>query len=387
MSTRRKLLLDGLCVTAVPAALMAFPTIGCMRGVRDSTPPPLPAGNRITGDGSLKAHAARHGLFAGAAVNVKLLEADPAYRLVLSEQYNIVVAENEMKWAALRPSPDQFSFTQADSLMAFARQHKMKVRGHNLLWHEALPAWFAGTVTKDNARQFLVDHIMTVGQRYQGRIHSWDVVNEAVWPKDGRSDGLRNSPWMQFLGPEYLDIAFRTARRADPHALLTYNEYGVEYDTGEEDAKRAATLQLLRRLKAANAPLDAVGIQSHIKAASPHTIGQGLREFMASIRGMGLQIFITELDVNEDDIPDDDVAQRDRMIAATYRDYLTVVLAEPAVKAVLTWGVADNHTWLNNVPAHNSKRPNRPQRPLPFDRDYRPKEAFFAMRDCFDKRM
>jgi endo-1,4-beta-xylanase len=340
----------------------------------------------ITGAGSLKAHASAHGLLAGAAVNVRLLASDPTYARILADQYSILVAENSMKWQTLRPAPDKFSFEEGDALVAFAERNQIKVRGHNLVWHEALPGWFASTVTKENARQFLTDHIMTVGRHYAGKMHSWDVVNEAVLPKDGRSDGLRNSPWIRLLGPDYIEIAFRTARQADPHALLTYNEYGVEYDNEEDTARRAVTLQLLRRLKAAGVPLDAVGIQSHIKAGSPYTIGPGLRDYMASARQMGLKIFITELDVNEDDLPYNDVARRDHTIAQTYRDYLGTVLAEPAVTAVLTWGVSDNHTWLNSGPTHHQKQPDRPQRPLPFDDAYQPTEAFFAIRESFDQR-
>jgi endo-1,4-beta-xylanase len=262
----------------------------------------------------------------------------------------------------------------------------MKIRGHNFVWHEAIPDWFASTVTKENARKFLVDHIMTVGAHYKGKMHSWDVVNEAVLPKDGRPDGLRKSLWLELLGPEYLEIAFRTARQADPHALLTYNDYAIEYDNEEEAQKRSAVLQLIRRLKAANVPIDAVGIQSHIRAGNSDSIGKGIRDFMANIREMGLQIFLTELDVNEDDLAFDDVAKRDHAIAAVYRDYLTTTLSNPAVKAVLTWGVSDRHTWLNDIPAHKRKQPNRPQRPLPFDEKYLPKEAFYAMRESFDAR-
>jgi endo-1,4-beta-xylanase len=348
--------------------------------------PPSAAASMITGAGSLKQHAQANSLLAGAAVNVQLLATDDIYARILAEQYSILVAENAMKWQSLRPAPDKYAFEQGDALVAFAEQHKIKVRGHNFVWHEAIPDWFASTVTKENARQFLVDHIMTVGGHYKGKMHSWDVVNEAVLPKDGRPDGLRKSPWMVLLGPDYLDIAFRTARQADPHALLTYNEYGVEYDNDEDTERRVVTLQLLRRLKAANVPLDAVGIQSHIKAGSPFTIGQGLRDYMASIRQMGLKIFITELDVNEDDLPYDDVDRRDHAIAETYRNYLGTVLAEPAVTAVLTWGVSDNHTWLNSGPTHHKKQPDRPQRSLPFDNAYQPKEAFFAIRDSFDNR-
>jgi endo-1,4-beta-xylanase len=384
MLTRRKLLFNGMRATvAAPTALLALGYANRSAGATHSSPID---DTRIRGAGSLKAHALAHGLFAGAAVNVRVLNDDPLYRVVLAEQYNMVVAESEMKWKALRPAPDQFSFDLADTFVAFATRQKMRVRGHNFVWHEALPDWFAATVTKDNARKFLVDHIMTVGQRYQGRVHSWDAVNEAVLPKDGRPDGLRNSPWMQLLGPEYIDFAFRAARDADPHALLTYNEYGLEYDNDEDAERRAVTLQLLRRLKEARVPIDAVGIQSHIKAGSPYSIGNGVREFMASVRKMGLQVYITELDVNEDDLPYDDVAQRDRAIAGIYKQYLSAVLPEKAVKAVLTWGVSDNHTWLNNGPTHKKKQPNRPQRSLPFDRDYVAKDAFFAIRECFDER-
>jgi endo-1,4-beta-xylanase len=339
-----------------------------------------------TGAGSLKAHAAKCGVQVGAAVDVRLLKSDVVYQRVLAEQFNILVAENAMKWGPLRPAADQFYFAAADELMAFAAKHGMKVRGHNLVWHNQLPAWFAGAVTKENARRFLTDHIMTVAGRYKGRMQSWDVVNEAVLPKDGRSDGLRKSPWMELLGPDYIEIAFRAARKADPHALLTYNDYDVEYDNAEQEERREIILRLLRRLKGSGVPLDGVGIQSHIKAASSSTIGKGLRDFMANVRAMGLQIFITEMDVNEDDLAFDDVARRDYAIAEVYSEFLNLVLAEPAVKAVLTWGVSDSHTWLNSGPTHKRKRPNRPQRALPFDDLYQPTEAFFAMRDSFDKR-
>ena len=384
MLTRRRLLSGGLRIGAGLAAGSAAATLaGCTHRAHSS------AGSHtdnVTGRGSLKAHAEAHRLFAGAAVPVQLLHTEPEFARVLSEQYDMLVAENAMKWKPLRPSPDRFSFDEADELVAFAEQHQMKIRGHNFVWHESIPDWFASTLTKENARQFLTDHIMTVGGRYQGKIHSWDVVNEAILPKDGREDGLRKSLWFELLGPEYIDIAFRAARQADPHAKLTYNDYGIEYDSDEQEQKRGLVLQLLHRMKAANVPLDAVGIQSHIKAGSPYKFGKGIRDFMASARGLGLEVYLTELDVNEDDLPFDDVAQRDHAIASVYRDYLTTALAEPAVKAVLTWGVSDRHTWLNGGPTHKRKQPNRPQRSLPFDSDYRPKEAFFAMRECFDRR-
>jgi endo-1,4-beta-xylanase len=345
-----------------------------------------PQPSSIAGAGSLKAHAAARGLLTGCAVNASLFRDDESFRNLLAEQYNIVVPENCLKWNMLRPAAETYNFADADNLVAFAETHKMKVRGHNFVWHEALPGWFAGTVNKDNAQKFLVDHIRTVGGRYKGKIHSWDVVNEAIWIPDGRPDGLRSSsPWFQMLGPRYLDLAFRTAREADPTALLTYNDYSIEYDNDEQGKKRAAVLALLRRMKADKVPLDALGIQSHIKAVSKDGFSKGVWELLDGAKALGLQVFVTELDVNDDAVATADMAERDRIVADVYRSYLTTTLAGTQVKAVLTWGASDKNTWLNHGEKFRKLHPGRLQRPLPFDPDYAPQPAFFAMRDCFDK--
>jgi endo-1,4-beta-xylanase len=366
------------------AGVAAAAVIPGLLGGRSAMSQSAPGARSVTGKNSLKARASARGLLAGCAVNAAVLRSDEAYRNLLAEQYNLVVPEYCTKWAALRPTADTYSFDEADELMAFAQTHGMKVRGHNLVWHESLPKWFETTVNRDNAQKFMTDHIMTVAGRYKGRIHSWDVVNEAIWIKDGRPDGLRSSsPWMQMLGPEYIDIAFKTARQADPKALLTYNEYGIEYDTEEEGKKRAAVLELLRRLKAANTPLDALGIQSHMRSDTKSSFGKGVTELIASARGLGLQVFITEMDVNDEDIESNDISLIDREVANVYRDYLTTVLRDPSVKAVLTWGVSDKHAWMN-TPSQRKKNSDRMARPLPFDKDYAPKEAFFAIRDAFD---
>jgi endo-1,4-beta-xylanase len=340
----------------------------------------------ISGAASLKVHAAARGLLTGCAVSANLFRNDEGFRKLLAEQYSIVVPENCLKWNMLRPTVDTYNFTDADSLVAFADAHGMKVRGHNFVWHEALPRWFAATVNKDNAQKFLVDHIRTVGGRYKGKIHSWDVVNEAIWIPDGRPDGLRSSsPWFEMLGPGYIDLAFRTAREADPTALLTYNDYSIEYDSEEQGKKRAAVLGLLRRMKADHVPLDALGIQSHVHAVSKDGFSKGVRELLDGAKALGLQVFVTELDVNDDAVATEDMTERDQIVADVYRNYLTTSLYGTEVKAVLTWGVTDKNTWLNNGTKFRKQHPDRLQRPLPFDPDYAPTPAFFAMRESFDK--
>jgi endo-1,4-beta-xylanase len=346
---------------------------------------PEQAVGSVDGAGSLRAHATARGLFYGAAVDTGMLRNDPAYRALLAQQCNIVVAENSMKWAAIHPEADRYAFEQADELLAFAEQHQMQVRGHNLCWHEALPSWFASTVNPGNARQILTGHIRTVAGRYQGRIRSWDVVNEAISLEDGRTDGLRVSPWFQMLGPGYIDLAFRTAREADPHALLTYNDYGIEYDHPASFTKRAAVMGLLKRLTADGVPIDAVGIQSHIDATTSG-LGPGITAFVTEARTLGLKVFITELDVNDDNLAADDPATREAAVAEVYGQYVTDMVANPAVAEVLTWGISNNHSWLNNSKTHKAKHPGRQQQALPFDANYQPTPAFYALRSALDSR-
>ena len=361
---------------------------------REHYPPPdfgrLPAKlpdetTKLAGHASLKAHALRHGLIAGAAVVVRVLGNDPALNQLLVDQYGILVPESELKWVALRPTQDRFDFTASDTLFQFAHQHKLLVRGHTLVWHNSIPQWLEHNAAPLNVRQLLVEHIEAVVGRYRGRVQSWDVVNEAILPKDGQPNGLRKSFWYDAIGPDYIELAFRAARTADPHARLTYNDYGVETDSAEDTERRRFILELLRGMQQRNVPLDAVGIQSHIKAASQETVGRGLSEYIAAIQAMGLEVYLTEMDVNEDDITSNDVSVRDAKVAQTYSDFLRVALANPAVKLMLTWGVSDRRTWLNDGPTHHRKQPNRPQRSLPFDAEYRPTPAFFAIRDSFDQ--
>jgi endo-1,4-beta-xylanase len=336
----------------------------------------------FSGADSLRAHATPRGMLVGCAVVPELLSNNPQYASLVAEQCSILVPENALKWQALRPAPDKFDFHGADTILAFAQAHDQRVRGHNLCWHEALPAWFAGTVTKDNAKQYLTENIRTVAGRYAGKLQSWDVVNEAIDPRNGRPDGLRQSPWLEMIGPDYLDIAFRTARQADPAVLLTYNDYGIELDTPDQTAKRDAVMTLVRGMKARGVPIDAVGVQSHLDA-SAGLPGAGLQKFVRELHDMELQVFITELDVNDRKLTSS-AELRDLAVAAIYGNYLAMMLAEPNVNVALTWGITDRFTWLRG-PKYG-RADGGPNRPLPFDADYNPTPAFFAEREAIDTR-
>lgn len=407
MATRREMLSKGLKAatatalswTAINTRLLAqtqHPDEMTLDSAprQEKFPPPdfgpvpnaLPREAKSVADGkSLKAHAAHAKLISGSAVIVRSLSSDPALAELIVDQCGILVPEGELKWRALRPSQDKYDFSQSDALFDFAAKHRLLARGHTLAWHNSVPDWLTTSPAPLNVRKLFVEHIQKVMGRYRGRVHSWDVVNEAILPKDAMPGSLRKSFWYERVGADYIDLAYRTAREADPNAKLTYNDYGVEYDNAEDEERRRAILAMLRGMQARRVPLDAVGIQSHIKAASTSTIGKGLADYIAAIHAMGLEVYLTELDVNDDDIASDEIAERDRIVAQTYRNFLDVALNNAAVKLVLTWGISDRRTWLNDGPTHHRKQPNRPQRSLPFDPEYRPVRAFFAVRESFDR--
>jgi endo-1,4-beta-xylanase len=284
-------------------------------------------------------------------------------------------------WFTHRPNPTTFDFTSSDYFVKFARANKIQLRGIPLVWHEFLPDWLNGTLNSSNAQQILTNHVETIVQRYAGKMHSWDVVNEAIDVGDKRPDGLRNTPWLKFLGVDYIDLAFRVAAKADPRAKLVYNDFGVEYDEPGYDNKREAILNLLQRLKSKGTPIYALGIQSHLYGDRNSFNPAKFTEFLKNVASLGLKIMITELDVVDNKLPQD-IEQRDRIIAGAYEDYLTVALAQKAVISVTTWGLSDRYTWL----AGNSPRADKAAlRPLPLDRNYKSKLAWNAIARAFDR--
>jgi endo-1,4-beta-xylanase len=334
---------------------------------------------------SLKERAAKKGLIYGTTSTKKYLTSDPAYMAAIVKNCQMFVPEWEFKWTAgnalLRPGFDQFDFSDADWIANFAATHQLLLRGHTLVWHESLPKWFNETVNSGNSRQFLTQHIKTVVQRYSGKIHSWDVVNEAIQIKDGRDDGLRITPWLKYLGRNYIDLAFRLTSAADPQALLVYNDFGLDYDTPKDEAKRNAVLKLLTGLKSQGTPIHALGIQAHLSPGGKNKFNpEKLRQFLRDVASLGLKIMITEMDVKDKNLPVD-IKVRDRIVAGVYEDYLATVLDETAVIAVITWGLSDRYSWLSEFEPRDD---GAPVRTLPLDAQMRHKLAWNAIARAFD---
>jgi endo-1,4-beta-xylanase len=323
----------------------------------------------------LKDAAQSSNILYGAATGAWNLQSDSDFAAAFAQQCGLLVPENDLKWETVEPEPGVFNFAPGDWLANFAGRNGMRFRGHCLVWHQQIPSW-AGYGS--NVAEQLTSHITSVVTHYAGRMHSWDVVNEAVEPNDGRSDGLRETVWLNALGPGYIDTAFRAAAAADPKALLVYNEYGLEGDSSSATKRRNAVLKLLSGMKSRGVPLHALGIEAHLSGSVFDS--SSLASFLEQVAALGLKIFITELDVSDKNMPAD-TATRDNTVANVYQAFLSTVLQQRAVEAVLTWGLSDRYTWLSQF---SSRSDGLPVRPLPIDTNLKPKQAYWAMLDAFN---
>jgi endo-1,4-beta-xylanase len=327
----------------------------------------------------LKDHAAKKGLLFGSSAQQKEFAEDPALEAAFVAQCNILVPELALKWDHLRPTPDTYNFPPADWLLNFAQRNQIKFRGHTLVWQRALPNWFAGYINPQNAQALLVDHISKVVGHYAGKVHSWDVINEVIFPPDKRSDGLSNSPWLLNIGPGYIETAFRTAAQADPNALLVWNEDWLEEDSALGDTKRTFMLQHLKELLSRGVPVQGIGLQSHLVGDHTNIAGPHFQRFLSQVTDLGLKILITEMDVRDQHLPSDTGA-RDQAVADRYYQYLNTVLAYKSVIAVLTWGISDKYTWTHKYQRDDGSA----VRPLPFDENMNPKPVWTAIARAFD---
>jgi endo-1,4-beta-xylanase len=335
---------------------------------------------------ALRKLASEKGLLYGTTISAKQIFGDPRFVDLVRQQTGLIVAENDMKWQVMnRGGRGDDDYGPADTVAAFALENDLALRGHNLLWYQRTPSWFFDLTSRPEIESAIVERVRRLAGHYRGMVHSWDVVNEPIEPKDGRPDGLRTGVFLEMFGPDYLDLAYRTAREADPAARLVVNEYDVELDAPEQEARRTALLNLLERMRRSGTPVDAVGVQAHLSCAGgPPFSAARLRRFLADVAGLGLTIQITELDVTDENAPADE-AHRDRLVADTYSRFLDTALDEPAVKMVVTWGLSDRHSWIVRKETHESKwrSDGMPSRPLPFDSDLKPKPAFEAIAQAF----
>jgi endo-1,4-beta-xylanase len=332
--------------------------------------------------------ARNNGLTFGAAVNTGPLNRDAGYALAFQRETGIVVPEWEAKWAAVQPVEGRFDTGPLDQILAWAATNGRGVRGHALIWHQALPEWAERALAEgpDRAKAMMAAHIGAVLDYTRPRIRDWDVVNEVIADPAGSDTpqatpgDLRDSPWLRALGPSYIETALRLARDTDPLLRLTINEYGIEEATPAADEKRRRLLALVRDLLGRGVPLDAVGLQAHLQLAKPFNPAV-LTTFIGALRDAGLAVLVTELDVRETADAPQDLAARDALVAERTYAFLSTALAA-GVRTVLTWGLSDRYSWLSTEPG--VVMPNgRTHRGLPLDAEWRRNAMWNAMARAF----
>jgi endo-1,4-beta-xylanase len=340
----------------------------------------------VTDEQPLKYQAGAKGILYGAATNRAELEPDGAFADQLDQHCNLVAFDGPLKWNhsshVMRPAPNEFDLSAADYCFEFAEQRNLAVQAHNFIFHLDTPGWFQEVITPETVESVLIEHADRVIKRYAGRIHSWITVNEAIDPTHGNDRGLRDSPWREVMGDDYVERGFEIAAAADPNAMLLYNDYGLEYDNPEADAKRRDVLKLLERLKSKGIPVHGLGLQSHLQGDRFNQFNpEKYRQFLREAAQMGLHLLVTELDVIDNYLPAE-IPERDRMIASIYEDYLSVVVDEPAVIAVTTFGLSDRYSWLSE---HFPRPDGLPVRPLLLDDQLNRKLSWNATARAFER--
>ncbi|HSC67386.1 MAG TPA: endo-1,4-beta-xylanase [Cellvibrio sp.] len=329
----------------------------------------------------------------GAALSTSIIKKqDPALVALVNKEFNSITPENCMKWEEVRNGDGTWKWHDADAFVEFGTKHQLHMVGHTLGWHSQIPE----SVFKNSAGNYISktelekkqkEHISTIVARYKGKLAAWDVVNEAV----GDDNKMRDSHWYKIMGDDFLVNAFNLAHEADPKAHLMYNDYN-----NERPEKRAATIDMLKRLQSRGTPIHGLGMQAHIG------LDTNLQDFEDSIlaySALGLKVHLTELDVDVLpsvwNLPVAEISTRfeykperdpytkglpkkvEDKLAKVYEGLFKILIKHrDKVDRVTLWGVSDDASWLNDFPIKG-----RTNYPLLFDRQHEPKAPYFRLLD------
>jgi endo-1,4-beta-xylanase len=323
---------------------------------------------------SLRELADRAGVLVGTAVRPSQFS-EPVYSATLGREFNMLEPEDAMKWWVLRPNPATFDFTQGDHIVGFAETHRMKVRGHTLVWGWSNPAWLIeGHFTPDQLSAMLQEHIQKVVTHFRGHVFAWDVVNEAFEERGNLKDSIwYNRPGIGLAGKgtAYLEQVFQWAHAADPAALLFYNDAEGESLNPKSDAIYAMVKDFKRR----GVPIAGVGLQMHLFDLNPDLAS--IEANIARFAELGVQIHITEMDVALPTAPNGEALQADlERQSQIYGAIARACLSHSGCTAIQTWGFTDKYSWIR------SRTKGAKGAALPFDRSYAPKPACLALRQA-----
>ena len=324
----------------------------------------------------------------GTALNTgQIKEVDTVQTALITNEFNAITPENDLKWEQIHPQKDTYNFEVSDAYVAFGKKNNMHVVGHTLLWHSQLAPWVNEIKNKDTLANQITKHINTIAGRYKGQIDSWDVVNEAL-NEDGSP---RESIFYKLYGDEsYLELAFKLAAKAAPDAQLVYNDYNLW-----KPAKREGVIRIVKNLQAKGIKIDGVGMQAHWSIEGPSI--EDIENSILAYSALGVKVMFTELDVTalpnpweldgaaveqsyeryEGDPKMDPYVngltkEAKQKIAKRYEDIFSLFLKhKDKISRVTFWGVNDGQSWLNYWPING-----RTNYPLLFGRDNKPKEVY-----------
>ncbi len=320
----------------------------------------------VSSQDNLRTYADKIGMNLGTCVFHNAYSTDQTYSKIVKQDFNTLVAENEMKPDALQANRGQFNFSRADEMVKFAKANNMKMRGHTLVWHSQAPGWLQNLKGQELMKA-MKDHITGVLTHYKAdnkTVIEWDVVNEA-FHNDGTRGDLRSSFWSNNFGGDFIDSAFVFAHQADPDVLLYYNDY----NTTNVNAKSTAIYEKCKKMLANGIPIHGIGFQSHqmLEEYTPEFIAS-VKENFERFEKLGLKIAITELDIRIK-APTD--ANKLKKQADYYREFMEVALANPACRTFMIWGFTDKHSWVPGVFDADDA--------LIYDRNYQPKPAYTSL--------
>ena len=374
---------------AISRRSLLFGAAGATAGGLVGAVPGVAQGTELLAAGRppLWKQAERKGIVFGSSIATWQL--DPQYKRLHGHEAALLWPEDDLLWYQLKPTPESpLDFSHGDRIFAFARKHHQLRIGNFLVWDEGFGEGWQDSdlwdITARRAKRLLYGTARKLVHHYKGTLKAWIVANEVTDP-EGDKHGLRtNVPWYNTIGPSYIRRVFQIAKEHDPKALRVLNEFGFETVNQYGDtaaARRRAFLKAIDHLMCHDVPIEAVGIQGHLLAEDFHTRFHetAYRRFLQDLQDRGLKILITEMDVLDDGLPKAPHV-RDRKVADVYRHFLDVALDEPAVKAVIAFGLTDRYTWLEeDYPRDDGAH----RRPLAFDRHMKVKPAYFAISHSF----
>lgn len=309
---------------------------------------------------SPRAAADRNGVTFGLAVKAGDV-LTPSTVKIIKRNFNLIVPEDSMKWVNIRPKKDFWNWSDMDNMVAFAEKNGLKIKGHTFLWHDQNAPYVHSLKTREEAIALLTEHITTIMTRYKGRVVEYDVANE-VFTEDGR---LRDTIWHRLIGDDFLDVAFKAARAADPAAKLILCDFNTEY---EGTAKGDASYEMVKAMKERGVPIDGVAFQLHVMADSPID-EEALRDNIKRFAALGLTCSFSEVDVRVK-LPLD--AQKIAAQDQIYETLGSVARTEPNAKSVILWGLSDKGSWIPRAfPGYGSANV--------YDKDMKEKSALKAL--------